>query len=128
MPGKQFTYIDIFAGCGGLSLGLHNAKWKGLFAIEKSEDAFETLKFNLINNKKHFDWPRWLPMAGHNINEVMENNRSELEKLKGKVDMVAGGPPCQGFSTAGKREEEKGDRQKNTPWWQGRAYRSKPGV
>ena len=39
-------YIDIFAGCGGLSLGLHNAGWKGLFAVEKNEDAFSTLKYN----------------------------------------------------------------------------------
>ena len=55
----NLTYIDLFAGCGGLSLGLHNAGWKGLFAIEKSPDAFATLKFNLIDNKKHFDWPTW---------------------------------------------------------------------
>ena len=33
-------YIDIFAGCGGLSTGLLNAGWKGLFAIEKNADAF----------------------------------------------------------------------------------------
>jgi DNA (cytosine-5)-methyltransferase 1 len=32
---KKYTYIDLFAGCGGLSLGLHLAGWKGLFAIEK---------------------------------------------------------------------------------------------
>lgn len=31
----QKTYIDLFSGCGGLSLGLHNAGWKGVFAIEK---------------------------------------------------------------------------------------------
>ena len=52
---SQFSYIDIFAGCGGLSLGLHNAGWKGLFAIEKSKDAFETLKYNLIDmDCQHF--------------------------------------------------------------------------
>ena len=49
---KGLNYIDLFAGAGGLSLGLHNAGWKGLFAIEKSPDAFKTLKYNLINNKK----------------------------------------------------------------------------
>ena len=49
-------YIDIFAGCGGLSLGLHNAGWKGVFAIEKNEDAFSTLKYNLINQLGHFEW------------------------------------------------------------------------
>ncbi|WP_236545442.1 DNA cytosine methyltransferase [Tenacibaculum maritimum] len=47
--GETKTYIDLFSGCGGLSLGLHNAGWKGIFAIEKSEDAFKTLEHNLIN-------------------------------------------------------------------------------
>ena len=47
-------YIDIFAGCGGLSLGLYNAGWKGLFAV-KNEDAFSTLKYNLIDKLGHFE-------------------------------------------------------------------------
>lgn len=100
------TYIDLFAGCGGLSLGLHNAGWKGLFAVEKSTDAFETLKYNLIDNKEHFDWPEWLPKSAHDINDVLNNYNDQLVTLKGKVDMVAGGPPCQGFSTAGRRKED----------------------
>ena len=100
---NQPTYIDLFAGCGGLSLGLHNAGWKGLFAIEKSPDAFKTLKHNLIENKNHFDWPKWLPKSNHEINRVLEEYSQQLEKLKGKVNMIAGGPPCQGFSMAGKR-------------------------
>jgi len=45
---KQLTFIDLFAGCGGLSLGLMQAGWKGLFAVEKSPDAFRTLKENLV--------------------------------------------------------------------------------
>ena len=102
---KNFNYIDIFAGCGGLSLGLYNAGWKGLFAIEKNAMAFETLKHNLIDNKKHFKWPRWLPIENHDIDEVMTNYRKKLKTLCGKVDLVAGGPPCQGFSTAGRRVE-----------------------
>ncbi len=103
---KKPTYIDLFAGCGGLSLGLHNAGWKGIFAIEKSIDAFRTLEFNLIKNKKHFDWPDWLKKENHDINEVLLNHEKKLLQLRGKVDMVTGGPPCQGFSTAGKRNEE----------------------
>lgn len=102
---KQFFYIDLFAGCGGLSLGFHNAKWKGLFAIEKSEDAFKTLKYNLIDKKNHFDWPSWLKMSNHNIDTLIKEKEEELKKLRGLVDLVAGGPPCQGFSTAGRREE-----------------------
>ena len=42
-------YIDVFAGCGGLSLGLHKAGLQGIFAVEKNADAFSTLKFNLID-------------------------------------------------------------------------------
>lgn len=99
------TYIDLFAGCGGLSLGLHNAGWKGLFAIEKSPDAFKTLKHNLIDKKSHFDWPKWLPQESIEINKAIDLYKQDLKKLKNKVDLVAGGPPCQGFSMAGRRNE-----------------------
>ena len=101
------TYIDLFAGCGGLSLGLFNSGyWKGKFAIEKSPDAFKTLKHNLIEKKNHFDWPNWFPKKNHDINEVIKNYSNELKYLRGEIDMVAGGPPCQGFSTAGRRNEK----------------------
>ncbi len=103
---QKNTYIDLFAGCGGLSLGLCNSGyWKGAFAIEKSEDAFKTLEHNLIKKKKHFDWPNWLEQKQHDINEVLENNSKKLIELRGKIDLVAGGPPCQGFSMAGRRIE-----------------------
>ena len=105
MSGKK-TYIDLFAGCGGLSLGLFNSgHWSAKFAIEKSPDAFKTLQHNLIKKNNHFDWPNWLPKSNHDINEIIKNYPNELKSLRGKIDMVAGGPPCQGFSTAGKRNE-----------------------
>jgi len=99
-------YIDIFAGCGGLSLGLYNAGWKGIFAIEKNKMAFKTLEHNLIGKKNHFEWPSWLPVTEHDINDILEHYTDELGKLKGEVDLVAGGPPCQGFSFAGRRNEK----------------------
>ena len=102
---KYPSYIDLFAGCGGLSLGLHNAGWKGLFAIEKSPDAFKTLKHNLIDQKKHFSWCDWLPQTNLEIDKVIKNYKGNLLGLRGKVDLVAGGPPCQGFSMAGRRRE-----------------------
>lgn len=106
MPKKQrYNYVDIFAGCGGASLGLHNAGWHGLFAIEKSKMAFGTLKANLIDNKKHFQWPKWLPEKEHNIETFLKRHRGSLSKLKGHVDLLVGGPPCQGFSFAGRRHE-----------------------
>ena len=95
---KQYTVIDLFAGAGGLSLGLYLAGWHGLFAIEKNAFAFETLKHNLIENKQHFDWPEWLPKTNHDINEVLKNYSKQLETLQGKVDLVAGGAAIPRFS------------------------------
>lgn len=104
MP-RQPRYIDLFSGCGGLSLGLHMAGWRGIFAVEKSPDAFETLKHNLIDKRNHFDWPKWLKQSNHDINDVLIKHKPRLKALRGRVDMVVGGPPCQGFSTAGLRKE-----------------------
>lgn len=102
---KDLTFIDLFAGCGGLSLGLINAGFKGIFAIEKTSDAFSSLIFNLKNEKKinAFDWPDWLPCKNMTTEELLNNYRDNLKELEGKVSLIAGGPPCQGFSFAGLR-------------------------
>jgi DNA (cytosine-5)-methyltransferase 1 len=104
-PKREASYIDVFAGCGGLSLGLCNAGWQGLIALEKSAMAFETLSHNLIERGTHFCWPDWLPRREHDINEVLCSYADKLKSLQGTVDLVAGGPPCQGFSVAGRRRE-----------------------
>ena len=106
MPKPKPKYIDIFAGCGGLSTGLYCAGWHGLFAVEKNDDAFTTLRYNLIERKKHFSWPKWLPQNAWDINELLEKHEADLLRLRGKVSLVAGGPPCQGFSMAGKRNQD----------------------
>ena len=103
---QKFEYIDLFSGCGGLSLGMHLAGWKAHFAIEKNPDAFETLRFNLIERENHFIWPEWLQQSTHDINEVLKSHEKQLQELAGKVMLVAGGPPCQGFSMAGRRKED----------------------
>lgn len=99
-------YIDLFAGAGGLSLGLHKAGLTGVFAVEQNKDAFETLKYNLIDKKSHFEWPEWLDQKNWDILELLEKHSLELSNLKGNVDLVVGGPPCQGFSMAGKRQND----------------------
>lgn len=101
MSEKQKLYIDIFAGCGGLSIGLLKSGWTGLFAVEKNADAFSTLEHNLIKKKKHFLWPDWLEVKEHDINELIKDHEEDLIALQGKITLVAGGPPCQGFSMAG---------------------------
>lgn len=102
------VFVDAFAGCGGLSLGLMQAGLRGLFAIEKDEYAFLTLHENLVepSSSFRFDWPDWLPRAHIAIEKLMREHRDELLALRGKVDILAGGPPCQGFSTAGRRRAD----------------------
>ena len=100
------NYIDLFAGCGGLSLGLYNAGWHGLFAVEKNADAFLTLSTNLLKKKKHYSWPSWLSKSNLDIYEVIKSHSAELRNLRGHVSLVVGGPPCQGFSMAGRRKSD----------------------
>lgn len=101
---KAGTYIDLFSGCGGFSLGLGKAGWEGLFAVEKDPMAFDTFKYNLIEGKyAHFNWPEWLPLQSTTIQDILIQYPDQLASLKGKVDLIAGGPPCQGFSLAGRR-------------------------
>lgn len=108
-PGPH-TFIDLFAGCGGLSLGLMQAGWIGLFAVERSPDAFKTLRHNLVDDNAcrpfngRFAWPDWLPVEPVEIGDFLSRHRDELSALRGTVTLVAGGPPCQGFSFAGRRQ------------------------
>lgn len=102
------TFIDVFAGAGGLSLGLLQAGWQGLFAIEKSDMAFETLKHNLVDHQigPRFDWPAWLPVGPIDIEEFLKTYKSQIQEHLQDVDLLAGGPPCQGFSAAGRRKRD----------------------
>ncbi len=109
MNALPFAFIDLFSGCGGLSLGLMSAGWRGLFAIEQSPDAFKTLMHNLVEEREHnvgklhFDWPMWLEKRPHEVAEFVRTQRRRLGKMRGEIQLVVGGPPCQGFSFAGKR-------------------------
>lgn len=105
---QPLTFIDAFAGCGGLSLGLSQAGLQGLFAIEQNADAFETFSANFLASKcRHpFSWPNWLPKTATGINDLLAQHEEELQRLVGTVDLLAGGPPCQGFSAAGRRQAD----------------------
>lgn len=100
------TFIDVFAGCGGLALGLMRAGWRGAFAIEKDAFAFATLEANFLqpDSRYPFEWPDWLPKEAWDIRALMEMHADKLKGLRGSIDLLAGGPPCQGFSSAGRRK------------------------
>ena len=86
-PQRNYKIIELFAGAGGLALGLEKAGFESLLLNEIDRDACETLKKNRVNwNVKNCD-----------IKEC------DFTKFKGKVDLLTGGFPCQAFSYAGKK-------------------------
>jgi DNA (cytosine-5)-methyltransferase 1 len=91
---KEFTVISTFAGCGGSSLGYKWAGFKELLAIEWDNNAVETFKLNFPE----------VPVWQKDIAECYGNDILEFCNIqKGELDILDGSPPCQGFSTAGKR-------------------------
>lgn len=93
---QKYTLIDLFAGCGGLSLGFESKGFEILLAIEKDTWAKDTYNLN-----------------HHNKNCIEADIKSLPDsfflKYKGKVNVVMGGPPCQGFSIAASNRRKKND-------------------
>lgn len=99
--------IDLFAGCGGLSLGLATAGFSPAFAVEAHSDAFATYKVNLLDrNENGHCWPEWLEQRAWKAEDVIAEHIAELSELRGSIDLIAGGPPCQGFSMNGLRRPD----------------------
>jgi hypothetical protein len=94
MSDRSPVFVDLFAGCGGFSLGLSQAGWQGLFAVEQNQSAFETFSRNFLSDASpiSFDWPAWLPKQHHKIRAVLKKHRDQLIALRGRVDLVIGGP------------------------------------
>jgi len=91
---KQIKLIDLFSGCGGMSLGFQNAGFTVVSAYDNWHPAVEVYKKNF----KH-------PIFNKDLSDT-----SIIEELKSlKADIIIGGPPCQDFSIAGNRDF-KGDR------------------
>lgn len=86
-PNKNYSLVELFAGAGGLALGLEKAGFKSVFLNEKDKFACQTLRFNR---------PEW---------NVIEDDIANVDfsHLEGKVDLLTGGFPCQPFSFAGKQ-------------------------
>lgn len=85
--------VDLFCGCGGLSLGFQNAGFKVIAAFDSWIPAVEVYK----NNFHH-------PIFYKDLSD----DQSYLEIAKFNPEIIIGGPPCQDFSSAGKRDESLG--------------------
>jgi len=109
---RRYTFVDLFAGCGGLSLGLELAGFEPIFVNELNPDALETYLLNrddlhpLLRSKYH----------NSDVKELVANKAKKLLKLikdihvdygidieRNELDLLVGGPPCQGFSGMGHR-------------------------
>jgi DNA (cytosine-5)-methyltransferase 1 len=92
------TFIDLFAGCGGLSLGLENAGFEPLYVNELNKDAMESYLMNRRSRHPHLD-----KFKSYDIKDAIQNEEIFSRLSKNNVDLVCGGPPCQGFSRIGIR-------------------------
>lgn len=87
---KKYTYVDLFSGAGGMTLGFDEAGFKNIFSVEFNKDFAETYKKNFPDHILIVD----------DIKNITENQIRNIIGEK-KVDVIIGGPPCQGFSIAG---------------------------
>lgn len=91
---KEFRILDLFCGAGGLSWGLHkNSNFKTMVALDFDANAANTFKKNM---------PETEVLVGDITEKNIKDKIISLAKEK-KVNMIAGGPPCQGYSMKGKK-------------------------
>ncbi len=87
-------FIDLFAGCGGMTLGFQNAGFDAVAAFDNWHPAIQVYRDNFAHKIHECDLSKW---------------QQTLKTLNAyQFDMLIGGPPCQDFSHAGKRNEELG--------------------
>lgn len=98
MPKKPLTFIDLFCGCGGFSWGLMRAGYQCVAAIDADGVATQVFSENLSD----FDHPKHKSAKNVLKRDITNFPPEDLAKLIGhkRVDVIVGGPPCQGFSTA----------------------------
>lgn len=102
----RHNVLDLFCGAGGLSLGFKMAGFDIVGGVEFNQEAIDTHALN-FKNGYHF--------CG-DISSL--TNEFILEKFENKVDVIIGGPPCQGFSTANMQQKDHKDDERNKLFYQ----------
>ena len=127
----EIRCLDLFAGCGGLSLGFEQAGILPIASVERSPMASETHFRNFHRRGDFWDQAEWdeLVTAGESgafekqlslgtvigsVWDVLECKPAMRELRALEPDVIVGGPPCQGFSMAGRRNPK--DERNQLPW------------
>ena len=99
---RDYTFIDLFAGCGGLSEGFYRKGYKALLHLEIDKTACETLKTRM----KHYGYSdSEIENAVMCADITNDNTLEEIDKrVHDSVDLIIGGPPCQAFSSVGRAQ------------------------
>lgn len=102
---KEYTFVDLFAGCGGLSEGFYREGFKALAHVEMNHWACETLRTRM----KHYGYKN----VEDSVLECDITADDIIEKIEkatngASPDIIIGGPPCQAYSTAGRVRDGKG--------------------
>ena len=141
MPKKKYTFIDLFAGCGGLSEGfLQTGRFEALAHVEWEKPMVETLRNRLVT-KWHestvsaqkkvvlFDMQRSEELINgswsDDSNSLYGADNSDVVKAKGlrgvvgkkHVDLIIGGPPCQAYSIHGRATDKNSMHLQETVKW-----------
>lgn len=90
----SMKFVDLFAGCGGMTLGFQNAGFEAVAAYDNWEPVVQVYRANFTHNIHKIDLSNW--------------QESLIALNSCQFDMIIGGPPCQDFSHAGKRNENLG--------------------
>ena len=93
---KKLTAVDLFSGCGGFSYGFQQAGFHVILGVDNSKIALETFEKNHNNSKALL-----LDLHKDNAIDKIVNEAKNIE-----IDVIIAGPPCQGFSLTGTRNED----------------------
>lgn len=92
----EYRVLDLFCGAGGLSLGFQNAGFKIIGGVDFDKAAMETHSFNFNSDFEY-------------CGDISQIDDEKIDDLKNQVDVIIGGPPCQGFSSANRYTKEEDD-------------------